>query len=123
MTRIRRRLLIGTVLVVLVLLGLGGWFYHAFYGSTYAAIRHAEAFKFRRLQVAQLNEPGTYRFFYTTNRRAEPGDENQQRRRFLHVRNHRTSYFVLSSTLSTKGPSSSLDQESRSLSLGNRSSG
>ena len=70
MTRFKRRLLICTVLVVLVLLGLGGWFYHAFYGSTYAAMQHAEAFNFRRLQVAQRDEAGTYRFFYATNRRA-----------------------------------------------------
>jgi len=73
MTRFKRRLLICTGLVVLVLLGLGAWFYHAFYGSTYAAMQQAEAFNFRRLQVAQPDEAGTYRFFYATNRRAEPG--------------------------------------------------
>ncbi len=80
MTRFKRRLLICTVLVVLVLLGLGGWFYHAFYGSTYAAMQHAEAFNFRRLQVAQPDEPGTYRFFYATNRRAEPGGATLEER-------------------------------------------
>ncbi len=80
MTRFKRRLLICTVLVVLVLLGLGGWFYHAFYGSTYAAMQHAEAFNFRRLQVAKLDEPGTYRFFYATNRRAEPGGATLEER-------------------------------------------
>ncbi len=74
MTRFRRRLLISVALIVLVLLGAGGWFYHAFYGSTYAAMRYAETFNFRRLQAAQLDEQGTYRFFYATNRRAEPGD-------------------------------------------------
>jgi esterase/lipase superfamily enzyme len=73
MTRFKRRLLICTGLVVLVLLGLGAWFYNAFYGSTYAAMQQAEAFNFRRLQVAQPDEAGTYRFFYATNRRAEPG--------------------------------------------------
>ena len=80
MTRFKRRLLICTVLVVLVLLGLGGWFYHAFYGSTYAAMQHAEAFNFRRLQVAQPDEAGTYRFFYATNRRAEPGGATLEER-------------------------------------------
>jgi esterase/lipase superfamily enzyme len=80
MTRFKRRLLVGTVLVVLVLLGLGGWFYHAFYGSTYAAMQHAEAFNFRRLQVAKPDEPGTYRFFYATNRRAEPGGATLEER-------------------------------------------
>ena len=66
-------MLIGTALVLLFLLGLGGWFYFAFYGSTYAALQHAEVFNFRRLQVARQPEPGTYRFFFATNRRAEPG--------------------------------------------------
>jgi len=80
MTRFKRRLLVGTILVVLVLLGLGGWFYHAFYGSTYAAMQHAEAFNFRRLQVTKLDEPGTYRFFYATNRRAEPGGATLEER-------------------------------------------
>ncbi len=74
MTRFRRRLWFGAALVVLVLLGAGGWFYHAFYGSTDAATRYAEAFNFRRLQVARVDEQGTYRFFYATNRRAESGD-------------------------------------------------
>jgi len=80
MTRFRRWMLIGVALVVLVLLGAGGWFYHAFYGSTYAATRYAEAFYFRRLQVAQVDEPGTYRFFYATNRRAESGDSALEER-------------------------------------------
>ena len=80
MTRFKRRLLICTVLVVLVLLGLGGWFYYAFYGSTYAAMQHAEAFNFRRLQVERPDEAGTYRFFYATNRRAEPGGATLEER-------------------------------------------
>ncbi len=80
MTRRGRRLLIGVVLVALVLLGAGGWFYHAFYGSTYAAMRYAETFNFRRLPVARTDAPGTYRFFYATNRRMEPGDASVEER-------------------------------------------
>ena len=74
MTRFRRRLLTGTVLIVLALLGLSAWLALDFFGSTNAAIRYAEAFNFRRLQTARQEEPDTYRFFYTTNRRAKPGD-------------------------------------------------
>ena len=74
MRPLRKRLLLATALVFVVLLGVGGWFYYAFYRSTYAAIQHAEAFNFRRLQVARPDEPGTYRFFYATNRRAGPND-------------------------------------------------
>ena len=74
MTRFKRRMLIGAVLVVLVLLGVGVWFYFNFFASTSAALRHAEAFLFRRMKVAQLAEQGNYRFFYVTNRRLESDD-------------------------------------------------
>ena len=71
MTRFKRRMLIGTVLVVLVLLGAGVWLYFSFFASTSTALRHAEAFLFRRMKVAQLAEQGNYRFFFVTNRRLE----------------------------------------------------
>ncbi len=69
MTRFKRRLLIGTTLVVLILLVVGVWFYFSFFASTSTALRHAEAFLFRRMKVAQLAEQGAYRFFFVTNRR------------------------------------------------------
>ena len=71
MTRFKRRMLFGLTLVVLVLVGLGAWVY--FYG-TRAALQRAEAFQFRRMVVAQLEEQSTYRFFYVSNRRLGPGD-------------------------------------------------
>jgi len=74
MTRFKRRLLIGTTLFVLILLGVGVWFYFNFFASTSAALRHAEAFLFRRMKVAQLAEQGNYRFFFVTNRRLGPDD-------------------------------------------------
>ena len=74
MTRFKRRFLIGTTLVVLVLLGVGVWFYFSFFASTSAALRHAEAFLFRRMKVAQLAEQGAYRFFFVTNRRMVSDD-------------------------------------------------
>ena len=67
-------MLLGMALLGLVLLGLGGWFDFAYFASTDAAIRHAEAFLFRRMKVAQLGEQGAYRFFYVTNRHLEPGE-------------------------------------------------
>ena len=72
--RWKRRLSWGLGLVVLVLVGIGIWFYNFYFSSTEAAIRHAEAFIFRRMTVAQLAEQGVYRFFYVTNRR--PGAED-----------------------------------------------
>ena len=73
-SRFKRRLLWGTALVVLVLLGAGVWFYNTYFTSTDAAIRHAEAFLFRRMTVAQLADQGDYRFFYATNR--VPGSDD-----------------------------------------------
>jgi len=67
-SRFKRRLWWGAALVVLVLLGGGIWFYNTYFTSTDAAIRHAEAFLFRRMTVAQLSGQGEYRFFYATNR-------------------------------------------------------
>ncbi len=74
MTRFKRRILLGTTLVVLVLLGLGVWFYFTLFGSTNAALQRAETFLFRRMKVAQLAEKGSYRFFYVTNRRLGSDD-------------------------------------------------
>ncbi|MEE9231009.1 MAG: alpha/beta fold hydrolase, partial [Acidobacteriota bacterium] len=71
MTRFRRRLLIGAGLLVLVLLGLGGWFYFVAFANLEAALHRAEAFAFRRMIVTQLAEQGVYRFFFVTNRRSE----------------------------------------------------
>ncbi len=78
--RFKRRMLWGTALVVLVLVGVGAWFYNTYFASTDAAIRHAEAFLFRRMAVAQLAEHGEYRFFYVTNRRPGPGDGSLEER-------------------------------------------
>ena len=71
MTRFKRRMLFGLTLVVLVVLGFGAWVY--FYG-TRITLERAEAFQFRRMVVAQLEEQGVYRFFYVSNRRLGPGD-------------------------------------------------
>ena len=79
MTRFKRRILFGATLVVLVLLGLGVWFYFTFFGSTNIALQRAETFLFRRMKVAKLAEKGSYRFFYVTNRRLGSGDGPRSR--------------------------------------------
>jgi len=71
MTRFKRRVLFGTGLIVLVLVGLGVWFYKIYFASTSYALQRAEAFLFRRMQVVQLSQQGGYRFFFVTNRRPE----------------------------------------------------
>jgi esterase/lipase superfamily enzyme len=57
--------------LLLVLAGVGFWFYQVYFASTVTALQRAEAFLFRRMQVAQLGQQGEYRFFFVTNRRAE----------------------------------------------------
>ena len=64
-------MLVGTAVLVLALLGLGGWFYYTYFLSTNAAVRHAEGFLFRRMKAVARGERGSYRFFYVTNRRPD----------------------------------------------------
>ncbi|UCC14324.1 MAG: alpha/beta fold hydrolase [Gammaproteobacteria bacterium] len=69
MSRFRRRLIIGGTVLAVLLTAAGAWFYFVYLGSTGAALHRAESFLFRRMTVAQLGERGSYRYFYTTNRR------------------------------------------------------
>ena len=68
MSRFRGRVTYTVLGAVLLVLLAGLWAYRAYFSSTDAAIRHAEAFLFRRMTVAQLAEHGEYRFFFATNR-------------------------------------------------------
>jgi len=76
MTRFKRRMLIGTALVVLVLVGLVLFFYR----PTRLALERAEAFQFRRMLVTRLGEQNAYRFFYVTNRRLRSDDGSLEER-------------------------------------------
>ena len=87
----RRRLRLVLALASVVLIGLGVWFYRFYFGSTDAAIRHAEAFLFRRMSVSQLAEQGLYRFFFATNRVMEPG-EGDPLQRFGNERSETLSF-------------------------------
>ncbi len=70
MTRLKRRLLIGTVLIVLIVSVLVLFFYR----PTRLALERAEALQFRRMLVTKLGDQGAYRFFYVTNRQLESTD-------------------------------------------------
>ena len=76
MTRLKRRVLIGTTVVVLILAGLVLFFYR----PTRLALERAEAHQFRRMLVAKQGEQGAYRFFYVTNRQLENEDGPVDRR-------------------------------------------
>ncbi|MEH6637066.1 MAG: alpha/beta hydrolase [Halioglobus sp.] len=84
-------------LVALVLLA-GVWSYRAYFSSTDAALRHAEAFLFRRMSVAQLAEQGEYRFFYTTNRSPDT-DQSELAQRFTSQRHNQLSFGSFDATI------------------------
>ena len=67
MTKLKRRLLIGTVLIALILIGLVLFFYR----PTRLALERAEAFQFRRMLVTRQADQDAYRFFFVTNRGLE----------------------------------------------------
>ena len=69
MTRFKRRLLIGFGVILLLSAGLGFLTYQFYLSPTSYALQRAEAFLFRRMQVARLSLEGEYRFFFITNRR------------------------------------------------------
>ncbi len=69
MARIKRRLLIVLVSGLVVLLAVGAWLYYVVYVSTGSAIERAESLLFRRMQVTKVDDRGTHRFFFATNRR------------------------------------------------------
>lgn len=65
-----RKFWIITTLSIVTVFGLL-WFASVYFLSTAEAIRHAEAFLFRRMSVAQLSQQGEYRFFFITNRKPQ----------------------------------------------------
>jgi len=77
---IRRRWLVGGLLALVLVGTAGAAFYQLYFSSTSYALQRAEAFAFRRMVIAQLEEQGNYRFFFVTNRervsKAEPLEES-----------------------------------------------
>jgi len=64
------------IIIMLLLVVIAGmWFYQALYGSTAEALRRAENFLFTRMTVAQLGEQGSTRYFFITNRKKSKDDE------------------------------------------------
>jgi esterase/lipase superfamily enzyme len=69
MVRIKRRLKIVLVSALVILLAVGAWLYYVVYLSTGSAIERGEGLLFRRMQVTRVDDQGTHRFFFVTNRR------------------------------------------------------
>jgi len=64
------------VLVILGLIIIAAVSGVAFQYSSAKTLELAEALEFRRMRVAQQQDPATYRFFYITNRQSVDGGEN-----------------------------------------------
>ncbi len=69
----KRRLRVALLAGLLILLAVGAWIFYVVYLSTGAAIERAESLLFRRMQVTKIDEEGTHRFFFATNRRQNDG--------------------------------------------------
>lgn len=67
----KRTLWIGGLFLAL----LGALAAYVFFISTNNALRRAESFEFRRMQVARVGEENVFRFFFVSNRLAEAGTE------------------------------------------------
>ncbi len=70
---------------------LGWGLFRLYFVATDEALRHAEAFFFRRMTVAQLAEQGQYRFFYATNREAQ-GVQQALEDRFSNTRDEQLTF-------------------------------
>jgi len=68
MARFKRRMLWGVAIILLLVIGLASY---AYIVGTRTMLEHAEAFSFRRLHVAQLDDQDALRFFYVTNRQPD----------------------------------------------------
>jgi esterase/lipase superfamily enzyme len=73
MTRFKWKMVIGLG-TILLLTGIGFLAYIYYLSPTSYALHRAEAFLFRRMQVARLSPEGEYRFFFMTNRALERAD-------------------------------------------------
>jgi len=71
---LKRRIAIVMILLLVFVTGIGAWAYHTIYRTSDFSLRHAEAFRFRRMTVGRVTDPGTYRYFYATNRQREHED-------------------------------------------------
>jgi esterase/lipase superfamily enzyme len=68
MARFKRPMLWGAAIILLFLIGLALYIYTV---GTRTMLEHAEAFAFRRLHVAKLDDQDAFRFFYVTNRQPD----------------------------------------------------
>ena len=71
--KLRTKFILVILLLLIVIAGIR--FYQVLYGTTGDALRRAENFLFTRMTVAQLNEQGSTRYFFVSNRKKTNDDE------------------------------------------------
>ena len=77
-----RRIAIVMISLLVLVAGIGAWVYHTIYRTSDFSLRHAEAFRFRRMTVGQVADPDTYQYFYVTNRQRDRDDDGPVEARF-----------------------------------------
>lgn len=65
---LKSRTKITLVILLLLLVFAGFWFYNTLYRSSGSALQRAESFLFTRMTIAQLGEQGSMRYFFVSNR-------------------------------------------------------
>ena len=93
----RTRYLIVILFLLLVITGM--WFYQTLYSSTGEALRRAENFLFTRMTVSQLSEQGTSRYFFVTNRKKANDDEELLENRLGNERGAELKYGVFDASI------------------------
>jgi esterase/lipase superfamily enzyme len=75
MIKLKSRTKYISVIVLLLLVIVGMWFYQALYGATGEALQRAENFLFTRMTVSRLSDQDNNRYFFVTNRKKTNDDE------------------------------------------------
>ncbi|MBT8134651.1 MAG: alpha/beta hydrolase [Gammaproteobacteria bacterium] len=75
MSKFKSRTKYISIIVLLVLVIVGMWFYQALYGTTGEALQRAENFLFTRMTVSQLSDKDAMRYFFVSNRKKSNDDE------------------------------------------------
>jgi len=75
MIKLKSRTKYISVIVLLLLVIVGMWFYQALYGATGEALQRAENFLFTRMTVSNLSDQDAMRYFFVTNRKKTNDDE------------------------------------------------
>ena len=93
----RTRYLIVIMLLLLVITGM--WFYQTLYSSTGEALRRAENFLFTRRTVSQLSDQGGSRYFFITNRNQSNNDDDELENRLGNERGAELKFGIFDASI------------------------